>query len=97
MSLCVEAAEKIGNCAVVSAPCLELFDQQDADYRSSVLPKGALKVSVEASTPYGWKGYSDFQIGVPEWGASAPLKSIREHFGFTADAIAKKVADLQKL
>jgi len=96
VSLCVEAAAKIENCAVVSAPCLELFDQQDADYRSSVLPKDALKVSVEASTPYGWKGYSDYQIGVPQWGASAPLKSIREHFGFTADAIAQKVADLQK-
>lgn len=97
VSLCVEAAAKLGDSvAVVSAPCLELFDQQSAEYQASVLPASALKVSVEASTTYGWKGYSDHQIGIPAWGASAPIKSLREKFGFTADAVAKVVSDLQK-
>lgn len=96
VGLCVEAAAKLGDSvAVVSAPCLELFDQQSAEYRASVLPADALKVSVEASTTYGWKGYSDYQIGVPAWGASAPIPAIREKFGFTADAVAKFVTDLQ--
>lgn len=87
VSLCVQAAQLMKDVAVVSAPCMELFDQQTAEYKQSMLPPAALKVSVEASTPYGWNGYTDYQIGIPAWGASAPLKDIREHYGFTPEQV----------
>lgn len=94
VSLCVEAAKLMGDSvAVVSAPCLELFEQQDATYKASVLPPSAIKISCEASSPYGWKAYTDFQIGVPGWGASAPLKSIREHYGFTPELVKNFAED----
>lgn len=92
VSLAVEAAGIMeGNVAVVSAPCLELFDQQTKEYRDSVLPANVPKVSIEASTTYGWKQYADFSIGVDTFGASAPLAQLREHFGFNAEAVKAKV------
>ena len=48
-------AQGIGT-RVVSAPCLEWFDAQPAEYRASVLPESAAKVAIEAGVPYGWRG-----------------------------------------
>lgn len=96
VSLAVDYAKKSEGTAVVSAPCLEIFDQQDDDYKKSVLPEGAFKVSIEASTPYGWEKYSDLQLGVPGWGASAPLSAIREEYGFTVEKIAAKIESSMK-
>ena len=79
---------------VVSAPCLDRFAEQDAGYRDAVLPPGVrARVAVEAASPLGWStwtGEDGETIGMTTFGASAPHTDLYEHFGFTADAVAKR-------
>ncbi|MDJ0951514.1 MAG: transketolase [Alphaproteobacteria bacterium] len=83
------AAEGIG-AAVVSLPCWELFEEQDAAYRDAVLGS-APRIAVEAAAPFGWTRYVDSEadvIGLHGFGASAPGPALYEHFGLTAERIA---------
>ena len=76
---------------VVSLPCWEIFDRQDASYRDEVLPKGAVRVAIEEASTMGWERYvgSDGTIiGMHTFGQSAPFKDVEEEFGFTADKVA---------
>jgi transketolase len=76
--------------AVVSAPCLELFDAQPEAYRRAVLGDG-VRVAVEAAAPYGWDRYVGPRgavVGMQGFGASAPAKDLYAHFGITAAAVA---------
>ncbi len=78
---------------VVSLPCWELFEQQTPEYRSDVLGD-APRVSVEAGSVFGWErivGPAGMSIGIDHFGASAPAEVLAEQFGFTAEAIARKV------
>lgn len=90
------AAKGIG-VRVVSMPCTELFEEQDAEYRNSVIPADVKKrVVVEAASPFGWSKYAGDEgliIGIDRFGASAPAKVLAEKFGFTPEAIATKVED----
>ena len=79
---------------VVSMPCWERFEAQDADYRADVLPADVLKVSIEAGTTFGWERYTGaegLRIGIDGFGASAPGDTLYEHFGLTAAAILPRV------
>ena len=80
---------------VVSAPCLEWFNEQTPAYRESVLPKGVrLKVSIEAGIAQGWREYigdSGIAISLEHFGASASASKLFEEFGFGADVIAAKI------
>ena len=79
---------------VVSMPCMELFDAQDAAYKAELLPAGVLKVSIEAGVTLGWERYTGsdgLQIGLDRFGASAPAEHLFERFGFTADAIVPQI------
>ena len=79
---------------VVSMPCFELFDAQDAAYRSSVIPADAIKVSVEAGATFGWERYvgtDGIMVGMNSFGASAPAPELYKHFGITTDAVVSKV------
>lgn len=84
--------------SVVSAPCLEWFDEQDADYRTSVLPDDtAVRVAVEAGATYGWWRYVGSRgavVGIDHFGASADGALLFEKFGITADAVAASVRSL---
>lgn len=84
--------------SVVSAPCLEWFDEQDADYRASVLPDDtAVRVAVEAGATYGWWRYVGSRgavVGIDHFGASADGALLFEKFGITADAVAASVRSL---
>jgi len=76
--------------AVVSAPCFELFAEQDAAYRASILGT-APRVGVEAAIEQGWGkllGDNSAFVGMTGFGASAPIDELYEHFGITADAVA---------
>jgi len=76
---------------VVSVPCMELFEAQDAGYRKEVLGPGTLRVAVEAGVGQCWDRYlgDDGQfIGMKSFGESAPYKELYEHFGITAQAVA---------
>ncbi len=98
VNLAVEVADKLeaaGHGAdVVSMPCTQLFDQQDADYRAELLPSDALLVSIEAGTTFGWERYTGLDglnIGLDRFGASAPAERLFDHFGFTVDAIVPQI------
>ena len=79
---------------VVSMPCLENFAEQDAAYRDSVLPPGVPRASLEAAVTFGWRewvGERGLCLGLDRFGASAPLADLRQHFGFTPEAVAQRV------
>jgi transketolase len=81
-------------CDVVSMPCWERFDAQDAAYRADILPGDALIVSVEAGVTLGWERYTGNQglnLGVDRFGASAPIEALYDHFGLTGPKVAEKV------
>ncbi len=103
VSLCVEAADKLAaegiKARVVSLPSWELFAKQSQDYRDSVLPPAVTaRVCVEMACAFGWErfaGNNGAIIGMRSFGASAPLKDLMPHFGFTVAAVvaaAKKQA-----
>ena len=98
VSVCVEAAallatEGIG-ARVVSMPSWDLFATQDDDYRSSVLPAGIPKLSVEAGVTFGWERWVDTSIGIDHFGASAPGSTVLAEFGFTAENVADHARSL---
>jgi transketolase len=77
---------------VVSMPSWDLFEQQPAEYRESVLPSSiALRLAVEQASTLGWDRYVGPKgrvIGMQTFGASAPLKALQTHFGFDPASIA---------
>lgn len=77
---------------VVSMPCVEWFNKQDAAYRDAVLPAGVkARVSVEAGLALGWKefvGDAGRSISLEHFGASADYKRLFQEFGITAEAVA---------
>jgi transketolase len=85
---------------VVSLPCWELFEQQDQKYRDEVLPPACTKrVAVEAAATFGWERYvgrCGKVVGMTGFGASGPAGKLFEHFGFTAENVAKQVRELLK-
>ncbi|NOK64162.1 MAG: transketolase [Chloroflexi bacterium AL-W] len=95
VALCVNAYEQLKaegvKARVVSMPSWELFEQQAADYRESVIPSSVTaRVAVEQAATFGWAKYAGITgeiIGMNTFGASAPLKELQRKFGFTPDRI----------
>ncbi|WP_308389875.1 transketolase [Acidithiobacillus sp. AMEEHan] len=79
---------------VVSMPCLEIFDAQDAAYRESVLPAALSKrLAVEAGSTGLWYKYVGLQggvVGIDHFGASAPAPVLFEKFGFTVAHVVER-------
>ena len=89
-------AEGIG-VRVVSMPSCELFDAQPAEYRASVLPATAPKLSIEAGLRRGWERYvgqDGDAIGLDHFGASGPDKVLARHFGFTTEHVVERARKL---
>ena len=79
---------------VVSMPSTNVFDRQDAAYRESVLPKGVVRIAVEAGTTDFWRKYVGLDgavVGMDTFGESAPAGDLFKHFGFTVDNLVSKV------
>ena len=79
---------------VVSMPCTNVFDRQDATYRESVLPKGSRRVAVEAGVTDCWRKYVGLEgavVGLDRFGESAPAGELFKFFGITAEAVADAV------
>jgi len=94
-----DALEKDGiPTRVVSLPCWELFERQDAAYRESVLPRAVrARVAVEAGVSLGWErwvGDEGAIVGLDHFGASAPAGTIFEKFGFTVDRVTGIARDV---
>ena len=104
VQLCVQAHEQLTSegihSRVVSMPSWELFKQQSPDYQDSVLPPQVhARVAVEAGTGLGWREYVGSEgrvIARYDFGASAPIKDLLKHFGFTADRVASEARSLLK-
>ena len=83
---------------VVSMPCAELYEQQDAAYRESVLPSDVLaRVAVEALHADYWYKYVGLDgrvVGMTSFGESAPAGDLMRHFGFTVDNVVAVVEDI---
>jgi len=98
LELCTKAASELRaagkNVRVVSMPCVELFEEQDAAYRESVLPASVRKrLVVEASSSFGWHKYTGFDgdtVSIDRYGASAPGPLLMEKFGFTVENVVAK-------
>jgi transketolase len=97
VQLAVEARAKLEadgiKTRVVSAPCVEWFDEQSESYKESVLPSDvAARVSVEAGLSLGWSKYvgrSGESVSIEHFGASADYKTLFREFGMTTDAVIK--------
>ncbi|MFN9960183.1 MAG: transketolase-like TK C-terminal-containing protein, partial [bacterium] len=80
---------------VVSAPCLEWFDEQPESYRKQVLPdEVSAKVSVEAGLSLGWSKYigaNGISVSIEHFGASADYKTLFTNFGITTEAVIAAV------
>jgi transketolase len=95
VSLCVDAYEALKRegipARVVSFPSWELFEQQDQDYRDSILPPDVTaRVSVELGSLIGWDRYvgpTGAKVGMHTFGSSAPLKDLLTKFGFTPERV----------
>ncbi|MDE3151067.1 MAG: transketolase [Gemmatimonadota bacterium] len=100
--LCLAAHERLLaegiRSRVVSMPCWELFEEQDQEYRDSVLPPEiTARVAVEQAATFGWERYAGTSgrvIGMRSFGASAPLKALLTRFGFTVDAVVTAAKEM---
>ncbi|WP_253190573.1 transketolase [Sphingomonas sp. LM7] len=98
VSLAAEIADALETNGIgadlVSMPCTELFDAQDAAYRTDLLPADALIVSIEAGTTFGWERYTGLnglRFGIDRFGASGPAPKLYDHFGLTAAKIVPQI------
>lgn len=102
VALAVEAAEHLKTAGrgvrVVSMPCTELFDAQEAGYRETVLPSDVLaRVAVEAGHRDFWHKYVGLDgriVGMDSFGESAPASALFRHFGLTADNVVAAIEDV---
>ncbi|MBV1915996.1 MAG: transketolase [Pseudomonadales bacterium] len=102
VALAMDAAKELQsescNVRVVSMPCQDLFDRQDASYQESVLPSNVEnRIAIEAGHPSSWYKYTGLRgkvIGMETFGASAPINDLLKHFGFTVERV---VADAKAL
>lgn len=85
---------------VVSMPCQEIFDQQDEQYKESVLPNAMRKrLSVEMASSFGWHKYvglDGITMSIDEFGKSAPAQDVIQSYGFTVDGVVENIEKLLK-
>jgi transketolase len=98
VELAVKSADELAKqgiaVRIVSMPCTDLFDAQDAAYKASVLPKGLPRVAIEAGVTDFWYKYVGLEgavVGIDTFGESAPAGVLFKHFGFTVDNVVATV------
>src|SRR5213075_1575995 len=102
LSLALEAREQLQAdgipTRVVSMPCLELFEEQSADYRAEVLPPSVSpRLAIEAGVRQGWDRYvgpNGDVISLDRFGASAPGEVALKNLGFNVDSVLKRARAL---
>jgi transketolase len=102
VQFCVGAYEQLTKegirARVVSMPSWQLFEKQSPEYREQVLPASVrARVAVEAGTDLGWQRYTGETgrvISRRDFGASAPVKDLLYHFGFTVENVVKAARDV---
>ncbi len=102
VSLAVEAAARLAEagvaCRVVSMPCCEIFDAQDAVWKEKVLPHEVkCRLAIEAASADWWRRYTGIDgdiIGMTDFGVSAPGSEVFTKFGFTVENVVDKAKKL---
>ncbi len=101
VSLACEVARRLQSqgrrARVVSMPCAEIFDRQDAEYRRHVLPDSGARLAIEAGATGSWWRYIDGRgtvVGIDRFGQSAPANELFVQYGFTVDAISATANEL---
>lgn len=91
----IEQGHKI---RVISMPCCEIFERQDADYKAAVLPSDVTRrIAIEAGHPLPWHRYTGLSgrvIGMTTFGESAPGEDLFKHFGFTVENVVGQATEL---
>ena len=99
VSIAVEAQKKLReehiDVAVVSMPCMELFEEQSLHYQMEILGTKPV-ISIEAAATFGWNRFAQRTIGIDTFGASGPANELYEHYGLTASNLAEEVKELIK-
>ena len=94
VSVCVSAAKLLSESGtkvnVVSMPSFDRFEQQPAQYRTTVFPPNVPVVSVEAGVTFGWSQYADISVGIDRFGASAPGSTVLKNLGISAENVAEQ-------
>ena len=75
---------------VVSMPCMELFDKQPEDFRNDIIEKNSIVITLEAGSILSWQKYLNnkgMNIGIDQFGESAPYKELYSHFGLSEEKI----------
>jgi transketolase len=102
VSLCLEARDRLQSegvpTRVVSMPCWELFEEQDGEYRESVIPPDVpARLAVEAASPMGWDRYTGERgqrLCLDRFGASAPGATALKNLGFNVENVAERARAL---
>jgi transketolase len=102
VALATGAAEQLAaqgrRARVVSMPCCEVFDAQDAAYREAVVPsRVAPCVAVEAGVPHYWRKYvgtAGRVVGIDRFGESAPAGALFKYFGFSVDSVVQAAQEV---
>jgi len=96
VELALKAGEKLAQegigARIVSMPCTNLFDLQDREYRDRVLPKGVVRVAIEAGVTDFWRKYVGLEggvVGIDSFGESAPAGELFKYFGFTVEHVVE--------
>tara|TARA_B100000575_G_scaffold112954_1_gene89912 strand:- start:2687 stop:4633 length:1947 start_codon:yes stop_codon:yes gene_type:complete len=101
LHLALKVADKINkNIRVVNIPCWEIFHNQNNEYKERILLTNCKKrISIEAGSTHGWEkftGIEGLNIGIDDFGHSAPGTDVAKKFGFTLDNIKKQIEDYLK-
>ena len=104
VDLCVQAYEELKakgiGARVVSMPCMDLFEEQSAEYKESVLPSSVTaRLVAEAGSSFGWGKYVGLNgayVTIDHYGASAPAETLFKEFGFTVENVVAKAEALVK-
>lgn len=102
VSLAVEAQKQLKEAgedvSVVSMPSMDIFEQQSAEYKESVLPKAVTKrVAIEMGSPFGWDRYTGPEgaiLAIDKFGASGNGDKVVEAYGFTPENVVKTYRSL---
>ncbi len=79
---------------VVSMPCMELFEKQPEDFRNDIIEQDSLVVTLEAGSVMSWQKYINnkgINIGIDQFGESAPYQSVYNHFGLSEEKIVSLI------
>ncbi len=82
---------------VVSMPCLEIYERQDADWQSMIFPAGVKCLILEAGVTALWRGYTqkgDIVVGVNDFGMSASADQLFRHFGLHSEQVCKLALEM---